>query len=82
MLKPLRSLLVSEYQYYEFLAVDRPLDDSQMNEAVSEKQSRSEAFEQRCQRLRRQHLGKSSLLERLDRAGLGPTPGRYSHGST
>lgn len=32
MLKPLRSLLVSEYQYYEFLAVDRPLDDSQMNE--------------------------------------------------
>lgn len=32
MLKSLRSLLVSEYQYYEFLAVDRPLDDSQMNE--------------------------------------------------
>jgi hypothetical protein len=31
-LKPLRSLLVSEYQYYEFLAVDCPLHDSQMNE--------------------------------------------------
>lgn len=71
-------MLVDSRRPGEYDAAVELLKDLQ---AVSERQ-RSEAFEQRCQRLRRQHLRKSSLLERLDRAGLGPTPGRHSHGST
>ena len=39
--------------------------------AVSERKGRQEAFVRRFAELREQHLKKSSLLERFDRAGLG-----------
>jgi len=39
--------------------------------AVSERKGRLEAFAKRFAQLREQHLKKSSLLERFDRAGLG-----------
>jgi len=39
--------------------------------AVSERKGRQEAFVKRFAELREQHLKKSSLLERFDRAGLG-----------
>ena len=39
--------------------------------AVSERKGRPEAFAKRFAQLREQHLKKSSLLERFDRAGLG-----------
>ncbi len=73
------SMLIDAKKPGEYDAAVELLKDLQ---SVAEGQSRLEAFEQRFQRLRQQHLRKSSLLERLDRAGLGAAPGRHPHAST
>ncbi len=73
------SMLIDAKKPGEYDAAVELLKDLQ---SVAEGQSRLEAFEQRFQRLHQQHLRKSSLLERLARAGLGAAPGRHPHAST
>jgi len=58
---------MSEYQYYEFLALDRPLTPEQR----AERDGYPDAFSQRFAELRARHERKPTLQERFDRAGLG-----------
>jgi hypothetical protein len=63
---------MSEYQYYEFLALDRPLTEEQRAELRSIS-SRAEITATRFvneYQLRARHERKPSLQERFDRAGL------------
>ena len=70
---------MSEYQYYEFLALDRPLTEKERAELRSistraditaERQDDPAAFRKRFGELRAQHRRKPSLLDRFDRTGL------------
>lgn len=52
---------MSEYQYYEFLALDRPLTAEEKKLGL---------FTTRLAALRERHPKKSSFLDRLRKAGL------------
>jgi hypothetical protein len=64
---------MSEYQYYEFQAVDRPLSRQQMAEirALSTRaEVTSTRFNGRLTAFRHEHRGKPGRVKRLDPARL------------
>ena len=64
---------MSEYQYYEFLALDQPLTAEQRAELWSistRAEGYPNVFSKRFGELRAQHERKPSLLNRFDQAGL------------
>jgi hypothetical protein len=55
---------MSEYQYYEFQTIDRPLSEQE------QKRGRQAEVRDRLARLRQEHARKPTLLQRLKAAGL------------
>lgn len=76
---------MSEYRYYEFLAMDRPLDERQMAELrrvstradiladlqdLAERERDATTFARRLRALRTTHARKASFMARLEKAGV------------
>ena len=63
---------MSEYQYYEFRAIDRPLDEKaiQALRDLAIKMNKDRPFQEKLLGLCEKHRRKPSLVRRLNEAGL------------
>ena len=63
---------MSEYQYLEFLAIDRPLSEREMDNLrdTYNQHATLAAFQKEFQKFMTEHLRRRALVQRLVKAGL------------
>ncbi len=61
---------MSEYQYYDFRAIDRPLSDIVNLRDAYELQGNSDTFRQEFKTFMTEHSRRKAFITRLEKAGL------------